>query len=75
MTPRSLRAQADKDDDAQERLADALPAYSAAAGVADAAVVGCGPAGLSLAAELAKRGVQVVLIGAPCIARHNLARL
>mmetsp|Transcript_17062 Transcript_17062/g.50951 ORF Transcript_17062/g.50951 Transcript_17062/m.50951 type:complete len:580 (+) Transcript_17062:168-1907(+) len=58
-----VQLQADKDDDAQERLADALPAYSAAAGLADAAVVGCGPAGLSLAAELAKRGVKVVLIG------------
>lgn len=38
-------------------------------------MVGCGPAGLSLAAELAKRGVKVVLIGAPCIVRHHLARL
>ena len=30
---------------------------------ADVAVVGCGPAGLALAAETAKRGLTVVLIG------------
>ncbi len=56
--------QAGKDDDAQQQLANALPAYDSAAGTADAAVVGCGPAGLALAAELASRGVRVVLIGA-----------
>jgi flavin-dependent dehydrogenase len=40
-----------------------LLSYSAEVDTADAAVVGCGPAGLSLAAELASRGVSVVLIG------------
>lgn len=57
--------QAHKADEVQQRLADALPAYDIASGVADALVVGCGPAGLALAAELARRDVQVVLIGAP----------
>ena len=32
---------------------------------ADVAVVGCGPAGLALAAEIARHGRSVVLIGSP----------
>lgn len=31
--------------------------------VADVTIVGCGPAGLALAAEVASRGINVVLIG------------
>lgn len=65
----AILTQAGKADESQQRLADALPAYDAASGVADAVVVGCGPAGLALAAELARRNVQVVLIGAPPILR------
>ena len=59
----SLDAQADKADAAQQRLADALLPFDPHSGVAEAVVVGCGPAGLSLAAELAARGVRAVLIG------------
>jgi FAD binding domain len=55
--------QADKADAAQQRLADALPPFDPHSGVAEAVVVGCGPAGLSLAAELANLGVRAVLIG------------
>ena len=55
--------QAHKADAAQQRLADALPPFDPHSGVAEAVVVGCGPAGLSLAAELANRGVRAVLIG------------
>ena len=33
--------------------------------MADVAVVGCGPAGLALSAELAAKGLAVALIGAP----------
>lgn len=55
--------QADKTDAAQHRLADALPPFDPHSGIAEAVVVGCGPAGLSLAAELASRGVRAVLIG------------
>ncbi len=56
--------QAGKSDEAQQRLVEALPSHDATSGVAAAVVVGCGPAGLALAAELARRDVQVVLIGA-----------
>ena len=62
-----LPPQASKDDLEQPRLADVLRPFDAAAGVADAVVVGCGPAGLALAAELASRGVQVALIGAQLV--------
>jgi NADPH-dependent 2,4-dienoyl-CoA reductase/sulfur reductase-like enzyme len=55
--------QAHKEDTVQRRLADALPPFDLHVGVVDAVVVGCGPAGLSLAAELASRGVRAVLIG------------
>jgi len=58
--------QASKADDDQPRVGSVLGRFDAQRGAADAAVVGCGPAGLALAAELAARGVQVALIGACC---------
>ena len=48
----------------QPPVGSVLSRFDAQRGAADAAVVGCGPAGLALAAELAARGVQVALIGA-----------
>ena len=45
-------------------MASVLGRFDTQRGAADAAIVGCGPAGLALAAELAGRGVQVALIGA-----------
>ena len=59
--------QASKADDDQPRVGSVLGRFDAQRGAADAAVVGCGPAGLALAAELASRGVQVALIGACCV--------
>eukprot|EP00951_Prasinocladus_malaysianus_P041798 scaffold498091_cov28-Prasinocladus_malaysianus.AAC.1 len=55
--------QAAKQEPQQETIGSMLSAYDAASGVADVAVVGCGPSGLSLAAELGSRGVNVVLVG------------
>lgn len=46
----------------QGTIAAALKAFDPSA-TADVAVVGCGPAGLALAAELAKLGLQVALVG------------
>ena len=46
----------------QKSIAESLPALPCGAEV-DVAVVGCGPAGLSLSAELAKRGLSVGLVG------------
>lgn len=40
-----------------------LPAISVAENVLDLVVIGCGPAGLALAAESAKLGLKVGLIG------------
>lgn len=54
-------AQASKEDPEQPTLRDALPAFDPSA-TADVAVVGAGPAGLVLAAELAKQGLSVVLV-------------
>ncbi|KAL9256603.1 Lycopene epsilon cyclase, chloroplastic-like protein [Drosera capensis] len=50
-------------DGAQGRIADMLPQLSMANGILDLVVIGCGPAGLSLAAETAKLGLKVGLIG------------
>eukprot|EP00192_Tetraselmis_astigmatica_P004395 CAMPEP_0117672472 /NCGR_PEP_ID=MMETSP0804-20121206/13923_1 /TAXON_ID=1074897 /ORGANISM="Tetraselmis astigmatica, Strain CCMP880" /LENGTH=429 /DNA_ID=CAMNT_0005481077 /DNA_START=273 /DNA_END=1562 /DNA_ORIENTATION=- len=62
---RFLRGQAAKREPKQKDIASFLKAYDPAASTAltDAAVVGCGPAGLALAAELGARGVSVVLVG------------
>jgi lycopene epsilon-cyclase len=57
-----VRLQAAKPDPEQPPVASALGPLDAAA-TADVAVVGCGPAGLSLAAELARRGLTVALLG------------
>lgn len=53
--------QAQKQDPEQPALGSVLPAFDAAA-TADVAVVGAGPAGLALAAELAQQGLSVVLV-------------
>ena len=55
--------QASKADDAQPMIADRLASFNPASGPADVCVVGCGPAGLALAAELAANGVNVALVG------------
>lgn len=44
-------------------IADSLSPLDPSRGAADVCVVGCGPAGLALAAELASNGVQVALVG------------
>lgn len=54
--------QASKRDDGQPSLASQLPPLAPGASL-DAVVVGCGPAGLYLAAQLAKRGLSVGLVG------------
>jgi lycopene epsilon-cyclase len=54
--------QAEKKDPEQGTVADVLPPFDANT-TADVAVVGCGPAGLKLAAELAKLGLSVALVG------------
>ena len=54
--------QANKADAEQGSLAAALPAWDAA-DTADVAVVGCGPAGLALSAQLARLGLKVALVG------------
>ncbi|GAB2267733.1 Lycopene epsilon cyclase, chloroplastic [Dionaea muscipula] len=47
----------------QSRISDKLPQISVANGILDLVVIGCGPAGLALAAESAKLGLNVGLIG------------
>ena len=55
--------QARKEDDAQPMIADRLTTFNPRQGAADVCVVGCGPAGLALAAELSSNGVHVALVG------------
>ncbi|GBF93614.1 chloroplast lycopene epsilon-cyclase precursor [Raphidocelis subcapitata] len=55
-------AQSSKRDPEQPSLASQLPPLAPGAAL-DVAVVGCGPAGLFLAAQLAERGLKVGLIG------------
>jgi lycopene epsilon-cyclase len=57
-----VQLQASKVDTEQPSIASILPAADVSA-VADVGIVGCGPAGLALAAELGKRGLKVVLVG------------
>lgn len=47
----------------QSKLADKLPRISVGNTILDLVVIGCGPAGLALAAESAKLGLSVGLIG------------
>ncbi|KAI8565387.1 hypothetical protein RHMOL_Rhmol03G0255000 [Rhododendron molle] len=49
--------------DEQSKLADKLPCIPVGNAVLDLVVIGCGPAGLALAAESAKLGLSVGLIG------------
>ncbi|KAF7148547.1 hypothetical protein RHSIM_Rhsim03G0231100 [Rhododendron simsii] len=49
--------------DEQTKLADKLPCIPVGNAVLDLVVIGCGPAGLALAAESAKLGLSVGLIG------------
>ncbi|KAF3499617.1 hypothetical protein F2Q69_00043907 [Brassica cretica] len=55
----------DMDEDEQSKLVDKLPPISTGegGGALDLVVIGCGPAGLALAAESAKLGLKVGLIG------------
>jgi lycopene epsilon-cyclase len=55
--------QASKKDDQQPSLLNVLSPFKVEQLTADVAVVGCGPAGLALAAELAAQGLLVALIG------------
>ncbi|KAL0710120.1 hypothetical protein Bca4012_017098 [Brassica carinata] len=59
-----VQMQQNKDMDEQSKLVDKLPPISIGDGGAlDLVVIGCGPAGLALAAESAKLGLKVGLIG------------
>ncbi len=57
--------QASKTDQQQASIGSYLLPFNVTT-TADVAVIGCGPAGLTLAAELAKNGVNVALIGRSC---------
>lgn len=57
-----VEQQATKADPEQPALADVLPPFDPAADTADVAIVGAGPAGLALAAELAGQGLSVALV-------------
>ncbi|XP_039004780.1 lycopene epsilon cyclase, chloroplastic-like [Hibiscus syriacus] len=58
-----VQMQQNKEMDKQSKLADKLPPISIGENVLDLVVIGCGPAGLALAAESAKLGLNVGLIG------------
>lgn len=58
-----VQMQQNKAMDKQSKLADKLPPISAGEEILDLVVIGCGPAGLALAAESAKLGLIVGLIG------------
>jgi D-arabinose 5-phosphate isomerase GutQ len=59
--------QANKEDAEQPLIADILDLYTPGNGAADVCVVGCGPSGLALAAELASNGLKVALVGEPTL--------
>ncbi|XP_059633148.1 lycopene epsilon cyclase, chloroplastic isoform X2 [Cornus florida] len=58
-----VQMQQNKDMDIQSKLSDKLPQISTGDTTLDLVVIGCGPAGLALAAESAKLGLNVGLIG------------
>ncbi|XP_044464195.1 lycopene epsilon cyclase, chloroplastic [Mangifera indica] len=58
-----VQMQQNKSMDKQSKLADKLPPILVGHDVLDLVVIGCGPAGLALAAESAKLGLNVGLIG------------
>ncbi len=66
-----LWVQASKDDHEQPSIATVLPPLDAGTAAVDVCVVGCGPSGLALAAELGALGLNVGLIGDP---RRSRAR-
>ena len=55
--------QASKEDPEQPRIASILDPFVPSTTPVDVCVVGCGPAGLALAAELGSQGLSVALIG------------
>ena len=57
-----VEQQAAKPDPEQPALADSLSPFDPAAATADVAIVGAGPAGLALAAELAAQGLSGALV-------------
>lgn len=58
-----VRMQESKPMEKQGKIADKLSPISVGNSILDLIVIGCGPAGLSLAAESAKKGLKVGLIG------------
>ncbi|XP_024017139.1 lycopene epsilon cyclase, chloroplastic [Morus notabilis] len=58
-----VQMQQNKAMEKQSRLSDKLPPISVGDQILDLVVIGCGPAGLALAAESAKLGLNVGLIG------------
>ncbi|XP_052200211.1 lycopene epsilon cyclase, chloroplastic [Diospyros lotus] len=58
-----VQMQQNKHMDKQSKLADKLPRIPIGNAILDLVVIGCGPAGLALAAESAKLGLSVGLIG------------
>ncbi|OVA08403.1 2-oxoacid dehydrogenase acyltransferase [Macleaya cordata] len=58
-----VQMQQTKPMDEQVKISDKLPPISIGDSILDVVIIGCGPAGLSLAAEAAKLGLQVGLIG------------
>ncbi|CAK9144148.1 unnamed protein product [Ilex paraguariensis] len=58
-----VQMQQNKAMDNQSKLADKLPQISSGDSMLDLVVIGCGPAGLALAPESAKLGLNVGLIG------------
>jgi lycopene epsilon-cyclase len=57
-----MTLQASKQDAKQPSIASLLPVLAPGSSV-DALVVGCGPAGIYLAAQLAEKGLNVGLVG------------
>lgn len=58
-----VQMQQNKSMDSQSRLSEKLPRIASGDCILDLVIIGCGPAGLALAAESAKLGLNVGLIG------------